>query len=117
MNPSLLLSLTQALTGVLAANPNIPKGISQGAVAAEASLAVIVNTIHNASGGVSINPSTILAAIGGIVAALQADPNLPKNVLAEVQSLNNAITAALGADSDAQQVVDPTKLKHIDPIT
>ena len=116
MNPTLLLSLTQALTGVLASNPNIPKEIGQGAVAAEASLAVIVNTIHNTSGGVPLNPSTILAAIGGIVAALQADPNLPQNVLAEVQSLNKAITVALSADSAAQQAVDPSILKHIDPI-
>jgi hypothetical protein len=53
----------------------------------------------------------------GIVAALQADPNLPQNVLAEVQSLNKAITAALAADSAAQQTVDPSTLKHIDPIT
>jgi hypothetical protein len=53
----------------------------------------------------------------GIVAALQADQNLPQNVLAEVQSLNKAITAALAADSAAQQTVDPFTLKHIDPIT
>ena len=116
MNSTLLLSLAQALTGVLTSNPNIPKGIGQTAVAAEASLAAIVNAIHSTSGGVSLNPSTILAAIGGIVAALQADPNLPKNVLAEVQSLDKAISAALAADSAAQQVVDPSTLKHIDPI-
>jgi hypothetical protein len=52
----------------------------------------------------------------GIVAALQADPNLPQDVLAEVQSLNMAITAALAADSAAQRTVDPSTLKRIDPI-
>ncbi len=117
MNPTLLLSLSQALTGVLASNPNIPKEVSQGALAAEASLTVILNTIHNSAGGVSLDPSTILAAIGGIAAALQADPNLPKNVLAEVQSLSKAISAALAADSAARSAVDPSILKHIDPIT
>ena len=60
---------------------------------------------------------TTRAERGGIVAALQSDPNLPQNVMAEVQSLNKAITAALAADSAAQQTVDPSTLKHIDPIT
>ena len=117
MNPNLLLSVAQALTSMLSSNPNIPKGVMEGATAAEASLAVILNTIHNTSGGVSVDPATILAAIGGIVAALQADPNLPQNVLAQVQSLDKAITAALGADAAARQTVDPSILKHIDPIT
>jgi hypothetical protein len=116
MNLTLLLSLIQVLTGVLTSNPNVPKGIGQVAADAEVSLAAIFTAIHSSSGGLSLNPSTILAAIAGVVAALQSDPNLPKDVLAKVQSLNKAITSALAADSAAQQAVDPSKLKRIEPI-
>jgi uncharacterized protein (UPF0147 family) len=116
MNSTLLLSLVQVLTGVLTSNPNVPKNIGQVAASAETSLAAIFTAIQRSSGGVSLNPSTILAAIAGVVTALQADPNLPKDVLAKIQSMNKAITSALAADSAAQQVVDPSQLKRIDPI-
>lgn len=116
MNSILVLSLIQVLTGVLTSNPNVPKGIGQVAANTEASLAAIFTAIHSSPGGVSLDPSTILAAIAGVVAALQSDPNLPKDVLAKVQSLNKAITSALAADSAAQQAVDASKLKRIEPI-
>ena len=34
MNPNLLLSVAQALTSMLSSNPNIPKGVMEGATAA-----------------------------------------------------------------------------------
>jgi hypothetical protein len=116
MNSTLLLSLVQVLTGTLQANPNVPKGISQIAADAGSSVAAILVAIHSGSGEVALNPGTILAAIGGVITALQSDPNLPKNVLAKVQSLNNAVQAALAADASAQQRVDPSTLKRIEPI-
>jgi len=64
-----------------------------------------------------LNPATILVAIGGVIAALQSDPNLPQNVLGKVQSLNKAAQAALAADATAQQRVDPSTLKRIEPIS
>jgi hypothetical protein len=116
MNSTLLLSLVQVLTGTLQANPNVPKGISQIAADAGSSVAAILVTIHSGAGEVALNAETILAAIGGVITALQSDPNLPKNVLAKVQSLNNAVQAALAADAAAQQRVDPSTLKRIEPI-
>ncbi len=116
MNSTLLLSLVQVLTGVLNTNPNVPKRIGVIAADAESSVAAILAAIHSGSGGVSLNPATLLAAIGGIIAALQSDPNLPQDVLARVQSLNKAIKAALDADKAAQQRVDPSTLKRIEPV-
>ena len=117
MNTTLLLSLVQVLTGTLQASPNVPKGIGQIAADAGTSVAAILTAIHSGSGEVALNPATILAAIGGVIAALQSDPNLPQNVLAKVQSLNKAVQAALAADVTAQQRVDPSTLKRIEPIS
>ena len=116
MNSTLLLSLVQVLTGALQNNPNVPKGIGQIAGDAGSSVAAILAAIHSGSGDVALNPATILAAIGGVISALQSDPNLPQNVLAKLQSLNNAVQAGLAADATARQTVDPSTLKHIDPI-
>jgi hypothetical protein len=116
MNPTLLLSLAQVMTGVLKANPEVPKSISQIATDAESSIAAILVAIQGGAGGFSLNPGTILAAIGGVVAALQSDPNLPQGVLAKVQSLNKALAAALEADKVARQKVDPSILKPIERI-
>ncbi len=116
MNPTLLLSIVQVLTGVLKTNPEVPPSISQIAGDAESSVAAILAAIHSDAGERLLNPGTVLAAIGGVVAALQSDPNLPQAVLAKVQSLNNALAAALAADKAAQQKVDPTILKPIEHI-
>lgn len=64
----------------------------------------------------TLNPTTVLAALAGVLAALKADPNLPADKLSLIVALESAAAAALVADQAAQQKVDPTTLQPIAPL-
>ena len=64
----------------------------------------------------NLNPSIVLASLAGVIAALQAEPNIPQPVLAIIAGLDDAVAAALAADKQAQVVVDPTQLKPVEPL-
>lgn len=63
------------------------------------------------------NASTVLNALAGVLAALQAEPNIPPETLKLIQALTRAAQAATAADTAAQQKVDPTTLQPITPIS
>lgn len=61
-------------------------------------------------------PSTILVALAGVIQVLKGEPNLPQPTLDLLAALDRAAQAGLLADQEAQQKVDPTTLKPIDPL-
>lgn len=102
----LLVSLS---AGIIQGIPGISATIKQVISNISASLSAV------ASSGVTtnLNASTVLAALAGVIVALKADPNLPADKLSVIAGLEDAITAALAADAQAQKLVDPTQLKPI----
>jgi hypothetical protein len=63
-----------------------------------------------------VTPLTVYQALDGVLKQLLTDPNLPQDKLVLVSSLVDAVQAAIAADKDAQTMVDPDKLKSIDPL-
>lgn len=55
-----------------------------------------------------------LIAIQATLAALAADPNIPKDILGYIQIGLDATTQGVAAVQQAQKAVDPTQLKPID---
>lgn len=106
------LLIASLVAGIVQGEPQISANIRQIVQDVYRSLSAIVS-----SGATStVNPATILAALSGVIAALKADPNLPADKLALISAIDNAILAALAADKVAQQGVDPTQLKPIEPL-
>lgn len=110
---ALALLIASLLASVVQGIPQISPQIKQ-----------IVLDIYNALSGVinsgvttTLNPSTILAALSGVIAALKSDPSLPQDKLALVAALESAAAAALAADQIAQQKVDPSQLHPIPPLS
>ena len=116
MNSILVLSLIQVLTGVLTSNPNIPKGIGQ--VAAQHGN-IVGSDLHCHSQQSRRSVARPVNHIGRdcwCSRRLAIRSELADGRVGESSSLNKAITSALAADSAAQQAVDPSKLKRIEPI-
>ena len=113
MGAAAIIGLITALLPVVTNNiPSLSTGIKQ-----------IINDIMGAVSAVSAsgalqtqNPSTILLALSGVIAALKAEPNIPGPVLDLIGALDRAAQAALVADKQAQVVVDPTQLQPIAPL-
>jgi hypothetical protein len=116
MTPALILSLVSILAGVLKQNPQIPGQVGQVVGDVAASLAAIFASLMGSNQTVTLNPLTIISAIGGVIVALKTDPNLPADVLAKLDSLDRALQAAIIADKLAQTQVDYTQLRPITPI-
>jgi hypothetical protein len=118
VTPALILSLISILAGVLKANPQIPTQVGQVVSDVSGSLAVLFSNLMNSkTGQVQLSPTTIIAAIGGVIVALKQDPNLPQDLLAKLNSLDQALSAALVADKLASQTVDYSTLHAIAPVT
>ena len=84
----------------------------------------IITDISNSLGAIASsgvvqtqNPSTILLALSGVLAALKSEPEIPPAVLNLIGALDRAAQAALTADAAAQKLVDPTQLQPITPIS
>jgi hypothetical protein len=109
---SIALLIASLLSGVIQGIPQISALWKQIVADIDASLSAVV-----ASGvTTTVNPSTILQALAGVIAALKADPNLPADKLALIAALESAAVAALAADQAAQQKVDPGTLQPITPL-
>lgn len=109
---NLALLITSLLASVLQSTPQVSSTIKEIAMDVYRALSGIV------SSGVTttLNPATVLQALAALIAALKADPNLPADKLALVGALESAASAALAADTAAQQKVDPTTLHPISPL-
>lgn len=106
---SLIASL---LAAVIQGVPQISAEIKSIITAISTSLSAVV------SSGVTstVNPATVLAALAGVITALKAIPNLPQATLQVILDLESAAGAALAADQQAQQKVDPSQLQPITPV-
>jgi hypothetical protein len=114
---ALILSLVSVIAGVLKTNPAIPQEVGQVVSDISSSLAAIFSSLMASGKNPQLNPTTVIAAIGGVIVALKNDPNLPSDVLAKLQSLDTALAQALVADKMAQQSVDYSTLHTIAPVT
>lgn len=104
--------IASLLAAVVQGIPQISAEIKSIVSAISSSLGAVV-----ASGVTSVvNPNTVLAALAGVITALKAVPNLPQTTLQVILDLEAATTAALAADQQAQQKVDPTQLNPIAPV-
>ena len=109
---NIIAILLNILPVVAEAIPGINSTIKQVITDVVGSLGAVVS-----SGALSnANPTTILNAISGVTAALKSEPNIPPSVLNLIAALDRAAQAALAADQQAQQKVDPTTLKPIEPL-
>ena len=95
-----------------AAIPSLSAEVKQIIIDVAGSLSAI------SASGVLQGPSasSALVALSGVIAALKSEPNIPPSVLQLIDALDRAAQAALAADKQAQQVVDPTVLQPITPI-
>jgi len=59
---------------------------------------------------------TLLTALAAVVAALKSVPGITGEVATWISIVDNAVTNAITAHQKAQQAVDPTQLKPIDPV-
>ena len=110
MNFALLIA--SLLAGIVQATPQISASIKQIVQDVYGSLsAVVASCVTN-----GLNPSTVLAALSGVITALKADPTLPASTLNLISALETAAAAALAADQAAQQQVNPATLAPIAPI-
>ncbi len=108
----LALLIASLVASVVQSTPQISSTIRQIVMDIYNSLSAVV------ASGVVDNPDagTVLKALAGVIAALKVDPSLPADKLALVVALESAAAAALAADIAAQQKVDPTTLKPIEPL-
>jgi len=59
---------------------------------------------------------TLLTALAAVVAALKSAPGVTGEVATWISVVDNAATNALAAHQKAQQSVEPTQLKPIEPV-
>lgn len=105
----LILSLLPVATEGI---PNLPANIKQIIQDVAGSIKAIM-----ASGvTTTVSPSTVLQALAGVIAVLKAEPNVPQDILDLIGALDRAAQAGIAADKAAQQGVDPTTLKPIEPV-
>lgn len=110
MNFALLIA--SLLPVVLGGIPSIPSEVKQIVTDITASLrAVLTSGVTS-----NVNPTTVLQALAGVIAALKAEPNIPPDILDLIGALDRAAQAGLAADAAAQQKVDPTVLQPITPV-
>lgn len=104
--------IASLLAGIVQGVPQISAEIKSIVMAISTSLSAVLTS------GVTttLNPTTVLAALAGVIASLKAIPNLPQATLQAIVDLEAAAAAALQADQIAQQQVDPTKLAPITPV-
>ena len=110
MNTVLLIA--SLLGGVVQGIPQISTEIKAIVAGIVSSLGAVVNSGVTSS----VSPTTVLTALAGVIAALKTIPNLPANTLQAIADLEQAAAAALVADQQAQQQVDPAQLKPITPV-
>lgn len=97
----------------------IAEGIPQVPVYLKNIIRALVGTLGSLSqSGVTtgLNPQTFLAALAGVIQALKAVPEIPADKLLLIADLENALVAAMAADKQASQQVDPGQLHPIDPL-
>lgn len=104
--------IASLLAGIVQGVPQISAEIKSIVLAISTSLGAVVSSGVTAG----INPTTILAALAGVITALKAIPGLPAATLQAILDLESATAAALSADQTAQQKVDPTQLQPITPV-
>lgn len=104
--------IASLLAGIVQGVPQISAEIKSIVLAISTSLSAVV------SSGITTNisPTTVLAALAGVITALKAIPNLPQATLQVIVDLESATAAALQADQVAQTKVDPTQLQPIAPL-
>lgn len=109
---SFALLIASLLSSVVQNLPQVSASIKSIVAAIFTSLNAVV-----ASGvTTTLDPTTVLAALAGVIATLKAQTNLPAASLAIIAGLDDAIAAALAADTIAKQKVDPTQLQPITPL-
>jgi hypothetical protein len=64
----------------------------------------------------TIMVQTLLTALAAVVAALKVVPGVTGEVATWISVIENAVTNAVAAHAKAQQAVDPTLLKPVDPV-
>lgn len=111
---SLALLIASIVAGTMTTLPGLPAGVATALNAITTSLGIIIK--NGIGQGTPVTTNLILATLTGIIQQLRTQPGLPQNVLDDIQLLDNALSAALAADKDAQIQVDPAKLQRIDPL-
>ena len=104
--------IASLLAGIVQGIPQISAEIKGIVSAISGSLAALL------SSGVTttLNPTTVLAALAGVIAAMKSVPNIPADKLQLIADLENALVAGMAADTQASQKVDPTVLQPITPL-
>jgi len=110
---SIILLISSLLAAAVEGVPQIPAPIKTIISGITGSVTAI-----GASGvTTTLNPATILTALQGVITQLKAIPQLPQTTLSVIAGLDDAIAAALAADTVAQQAVNPALLHPITPIS
>lgn len=115
MNFQLIVVILESALGILTANKTIPQSVLPIVSTITGLIPTLIAAFHGGSGA-KVQTTAVLVALEASVSSLKANTDLSPEALAKVDSLLSAVQAAIAADSEAQQVVDVSRLTGIEPV-
>ena len=113
---SLALLIASLVASAIGTIPSIPAALKTAISAISATLGVLIKNDIGVA-GTPTTVSLILATLQEVVVQLKSVEGLSGSVLADIAVLDNALTAAVAANTAAGQKVDPTQLQPIAPVS